>query len=314
MTKRAPTFVEINAFLTLAEHLSFSKAAARLGVSTSTLSGTMRTLEDRLGVRLVNRSTRSVVLTAAGERLATSVKPVVGRYVSALGAIGAIREQAAGNLRIHSRPTATTLLLSRVLGRFSVAFPDIAVEVVSDASRVDIVAEHFDAGINFREYIDQDMVAVRLTDEIRTVVAASPAYFALHGTPRTPQDLSAHNCIRMRRTDGAISPWRFVRNGQVTEQTVHGSIVVNDGDLQIRAAVDGAGLIWVTVPMVSAYVEAGQLVPVLQEWTEHSDGMFLYYPGRRHVPAPLQAFVNFARADYASERDKATPLGPAATE
>ena len=295
---RTPSFAEINAFIVLADLLNFSRAAAKLDISTSTLSGTIRTLEERLGIRLANRSTRSVALTEAGERLLASMRPVLNDYAAIVKSINAGRDEPAGHLRIVMWPSAANFAVATLVSRFMREFPEISLEISANPSRIDIVANHFDAGIDSKERLPRDMIAIRITDEIETAIVASPDYLARHPMPLAPQDLKSHNCLRYRLPDGSILPWSFQRDGQRIELAPSGFLTVNGGELMVQPAVDGICIAWLPVSYVAAQIADGRLVPILTDWTWKSDGFFLYFPGRRQISAPLQAFVGFLQKNY----------------
>jgi DNA-binding transcriptional LysR family regulator len=291
-----PELAEMNAFVAIAEHRSFAKAAVRLGVSPSTLSETLRKLEERLGVRLIERTTRSVAATEAGERLLTRLRPVLEDYDAALESIADFRDTPAGLLRITVAPPAADLVLAPVVARFCAQYPEIRLDISVDDALTDIVAGRFDAGIRAGERLERDMIALRVTDELRRVVVASPDYVKRRGSPKTPHDLPAHNCIRIRLSSGVMFPWHFARNGKSFEAAVDGALVVNDLRLALGAARDGLGLLQVLPDYVESFLAAGELETVLDEWMPPPlDAFFLYYPSRRQIRAPLQAFVDFLR-------------------
>jgi DNA-binding transcriptional LysR family regulator len=309
---RGTQFVELSAFVAVAEHRNFTKAAAHLGVSTSSLSQTIRAFEERLGVRLFNRTTRSVSLTEAGEHLLGHAQPVLDGVDKAIEAANSFRDKPIGTLRI-SVPRATFAVgLGPLLPRFLAKFPDIKLEVNIDDSHSDIVAGRFDAGIRIGERIAKDMIAVRLIDKFRVVAVASPTYLASHPPPVTPEDLLAHNCVRMRWDwDGSIQPWIFENAGRRLEVPVSGSLIVNDLYVLVNAVLDGIGIGYIGEPLISTPVAAGNLLPLLGEWCGHLSGVYLYYPSRRQVPAPLRAFIDFVRGQLhvrsaASVEDRST--------
>jgi DNA-binding transcriptional LysR family regulator len=296
MTRHAD-FRQLSAFSAVAERRSFAKAALELGVSRSALSETIRALEERLGVRLLNRTTRSVALTEAGERLLAHVRPLLDDFAAALDSVGAFRDKPAGTLRLTVAPPAARWFLPGLLARFLAQHPGIQVEVSVDSALVDIVAERFDAGIRPGERVQRDMIAMRLTGEIRVVLAAAPSYLARRPAPATPRDLEAHDGIRIRLPGGHFIPWWFERKGTRLEVDVQGSLIVNDADLAQRAALEGAGLLQFASEELAPHFAAKRLVPLLEDWAPRISGFFLYHPSRRHVPPPLQAFLDFLRAD-----------------
>ena len=293
---RNPGLEEMNAFAAIAERRSFAKAAVALGMSPSSLSQTIRELEERLGVRLLNRTTRSVAPTEAGERLLERLRPLLADFAAAIDAVRAFRDKPAGLIRLTVPPPAASFVLAPVLQRFFAAYPDIRLDISVDNAMVDIVADRYDAGIRVSDNIDRDMIAVRISDPIRRVVVAAPGYLAQHGTPQTPHDLAQHKAILFRLPGGGAFPWRFLEDGKTIEATPEGSLMVNVPDMAVRAAVDGVGLLYASWHYVKDAIADGRLVLLLESWhPAEANGFFLYYPSRRHVPAPLQALINFLR-------------------
>ena len=292
---RRPELGEMNAFLTVAERRSFAKAAVQLGISRSRLSETIRALEDKLSVRLLSRTTRSVAPTAVGERLLARLRPVLDDFDSALDSINAFRDKPAGRLRLTVLPPAANLMLAPLLSRFLAQYPAIDLEISVDAALTDIVAGRFDAGIRPGERVERDMIAVRIGEEMRGVLVAAPDYLARHPRPTTPRDLETHSCIRFRFPSGMIAPWHFEKKGKQVEVAVEGRLTVNDEELAIRAAVDGVGVLYTAVGYAAPEIKAGRLVPLLEDWRPRSAAIFLYYPSRRQIPLPLQAFIEFLR-------------------
>jgi DNA-binding transcriptional LysR family regulator len=303
---RKPELGELNAFVTVAERRSFAKAAVQLGISRSRLSETIRGLEDRVGVRLLNRTTRSVAPTVAGERLLARLRPLLSDFDSVLDSINAFRDKPAGLLRLTVPPPAASLLLAPLLSRFLSQYPAIDLEIAVDAALTDIVAGRFDAGIRPGERVERDMIAVRIGEEIRGVVVAAPDYLRRHPQPTTPRDLQTHNCIRFRFPSGVIVPWQFEKRGQKVEVAVEGRLTVNDPELAVRAAVDGTGVLYTALGYAATEIKAGQLVPLLADWRIGSAAFFLYYPSRRQVPLPLQVFIEFLRKNLRANPGKKT--------
>jgi DNA-binding transcriptional LysR family regulator len=303
---RGTQFAELSAFVAVAEQKSFTKAAQQLGISTATLSQSIRSLEDRLRVRLLNRTTRSVNLTAVGERLLGRLRPVLDDYEKALESVNDFRDRPCGLLRLTVVPPAADFLLPSILPRFLAEYPDIKVEVLAEPALQDIVAERFDAGIRLGQRLERDMVAVRISGDIGLAVIASPAYLQKHGTPRQPQDLREHNCIRMRYGSGAIMPWQFERKGKRLEVAVDGSVLINEPRLGTNLAVDGQGIFYTGMVYAQPFIAERKLVSLLQDWLPPPDAFYLYYPSRRQNPAALQALVEFlkvnARAETRSDR------------
>jgi len=290
-------FAEMNAFVATAEHASFARAAIHLGNSRSALSETIRGLEGKLGVRLLNRTTRSVALTEVGERLLAELRPVLDSFEAALESVNVYRDKPAGHLRLTvPRPAAKTVI-EPVLSKFLLAYPAITMEIVTDSALTDIVRDRFDAGIRPGHVVERDMIALRVGEDARPTIVASPGYLHRHAPPKLPSDLSSHNCIRRRFASGAISHWYFEKKGKSLEVAVKGSLIVSEGDLALRAALDGVGIARLPITAVSASIGKRQLVSLLQDWAPRSVGFYLYYSSRRQVPAPLRAFIDFLKAE-----------------
>jgi DNA-binding transcriptional LysR family regulator len=292
---RGPELAEMNAFVAVAERCSFARAAVQLGISRSRLSETIRELEGRLGVRLLNRTTRSVAPTAAGERLLAQIRPLLDDFDAVLDSINAFRDKPAGLLRLTVPAPVASFMLAPLLSRFLAQYPAIDLEISVDAALTDIVAGRFDAGMRAGDRIERDMIAMRIGEEIRSVVVAAPDYLVRHKRPTTPQDLGAHNCIRLRFPSGVILPWQFEKKGRQVEVAVEGRLTVNDAELAIKAALDGVGVLYTALGYAAPEIKAGRLVPLLEDWWTRSTAIFLYYPSRRQVPVPLQAFMHFLR-------------------
>jgi len=292
---RGTRFAELSAFVAVAEHRNFTKAATLLGVSPSTLSETVRSFEERLGVRLLNRTTRSVALTEAGERLLIDAQPLLNGIDKAIEAANSFRDKPIGALRLSMSRAAAVAMVGPLLPQFLAKFPEIKLEVNVDDTHSDIVGGRFDAGIRIGERIAKDMIAVRLLDKIRWMAVASPAYLARHPAPATLEDLHAHNCVRLRWDwDGSIQPWVFENAGRRLEVPVSGSLILNDIYLVLNAVLDGIGIGYISELLISKRVADGQLVPLLGDWYGYR-AVYLYYPSRRHVPGPLRAFIDFMR-------------------
>jgi DNA-binding transcriptional LysR family regulator len=292
---RGTRFAELSAFVAVAEHRNFTKAATLLGVSLSTLSETVRSFEERLGVRLLNRTTRSVALTEAGERLLIDAQPLLNGIDKAIEAVNSFRDKPIGALRLSMSRAAAVAMVGPLLPQFLAKFPEIKLEVNVDDTHSDIVGGRFDAGIRIGERIAKDMIAVRLLDKIRWMAVASPAYLARHPAPATLEDLHAHNCVRLRWDwDGSIQPWVFENAGRRLEVPVSGSLILNDIYLVLNAVLDGIGIGYISELLISKRVADGQLVPLLGDWYGYR-AVYLYYPSRRHVPGPLRAFIDFMR-------------------
>ena len=278
---------DLAAFLAVAQERSFTKAAAKLGVSQSALSQTVRNLEARLGLRLLTRTTRSVSPTEAGERLLRTLAPRLEEIDTELSALTELREKPAGTIRITADEHAANMVLWPKLQRFLPNYPDIKVEIIVDFGLTDIAAERYDAGVRNVELIAKDMIAVPIGPEMRMAVVGSPEYFADRKRPRIPQDLPAHRCINLRLpTHGGLYAWEFEKNGRELRVRVDGQLVFNSISLMMKAAVGGLGLAYVPEVEVNDYMEEGRLVRVLEDWCEPFSGYHLYYPSRRqHAPA-----------------------------
>ncbi len=284
-------FAEMNAFVAVAERSSFAKAARQLGVSRSALSETIRALEEKLGVRLLNRTTRSVAATEVGERLLAELRPALESFEAAVESINVFRDKPVGHLRLTVPRPAAKQVIEPILAQFLTAHPAITLEVVTDSAFTDIVRDRFDAGIRPGHRVEQDMIAVRIGEDARPTVVASPGYLAGHPRPKVPGDLREHNCFRQRFASGVIHQWDFEKRGKSLEVTITGSLI-SESDLAIRAALDGVGIARVPAIYVASHIANKRLVPLLEDWTPRSVDFFLYYPSRRQVPSALQAFIN----------------------
>lgn len=286
---------DLAAFVQVAELRSFRRAAQALGVSPSALSHTLRNIETKLGVRLLHRTTRSVAPTEAGERLLERLRPALNDIDGALAELKGFRDRPAGRLRINTSRSAARFLIAPRLGAFARAFPEVRVEIVTDDALADIVAAGCDAGVRLDEALQPDMVAVRLGGPQRMVVVGSPDYLERAGIPQEPADLARHGCFRMRLPSGALFPWELERDGQVVRVDVSGPLIVDDIHVQLRAALDGAGLAHVFEAHVADDIAAGRLRTVLDDWCPPFPGFFLYYPSRRQVSPALRAFIDHMR-------------------
>jgi len=287
-----PSLADLQAFATVARLRSFRRAAGELHVSPSALSHTLRSLETRLGVRLLNRTTRSVSPTEAGQRLLARLAPTLQDLDDALDEINSFRDSPVGTLRLNVPRAAAEYVLAPLASRFLHEYPGMRLEIVIDDSLIDIVAGGFDAGVRFGERLAQDMIAVPFGPAQRFVVVASPAYLAAHGKPAAPQQLSAHRCIRIRFPNGSIYRWEFSRGDEKIEVEVDGPLDVGEMPLMVRAAEDGIGLAYVYEQSAASALAAGRLVTVLDDWRPPEPGFFLYYPSRRLVPTGLRAFID----------------------
>jgi len=269
-------------FALVARERSFTRAAAQLGMSQPALSRSMRQLEERLGVRLLARTTRSVSPTEAGEQLLRVIAPRFEEIDSELAQLNAYRDKPAGRLRITAGEHAALTVMQPVLGRLLPAHPDLNIEVIVDYGLTDIVAEGFDAGIRMGEQVAKDMIAVRVGPDMRMAVVGSPGYFQRHPKPKSPHDLTRHNCITIRLpTHGGIFAWEFEKKGQELKVRVEGQLVFNNIALRLGAALEGLGLAYMPEDLVRTHVQAGALVHVLQDWCPSFPGYHLYYPSRR---------------------------------
>ena len=302
---------ELTAFVAVAEHLSFTKAAHQLDIALPTMSQTIRSLEDRLGVRLFNRTTRSVAITEAGERLLAEIQPIIAGLDHALESVNLFRDTPIGTLRLAvSRPSAMRRL-APLIQPFLAEYPSIRLEISVDDSSGDIVSGRFDAGIRVGRMVERDMTALRLGDDFRLLPVAAPAYLEKHPAPLMPRDLLSHNCLRYRAPwDGAIMPWTFGRGRQQREISVDGSLTVNDIDLLVSAALEGVGIAYLPEAVAAPYLAAGRLVALLEDWCSGVlPGVFLYYPSRRQMPVPLKVFIEFIKKRR--KREVARPAAPA---
>lgn len=286
---------DLTAFIAIAEHGSFRSAARVLEVTPSALSHTMRGMEARLGVRLFNRTTRSVALTEAGQMLLRRVRSPMAELEEAIDALMSARDRPSGSLRISTAEFGASLLIRQVLPKFLASYPDIHIEFVVDGRMVDIVAEGFDAGVRLLEAVPQDMVAARFGPDLRMVAVASPEYLARRGVPKAPHDLLKHQCIRFRFDSGTIYRWDFQRRGKTANVDVQGQLTVGNAHLMIDAALAGIGIAWVMEEHVTGHLNAGRLIQVLSEWSPVFDGLCLYYPANRHPPAALRLFAQAVR-------------------
>jgi DNA-binding transcriptional LysR family regulator len=280
---------DLLAFLAVARERSFTRAAAKLGVSPSALSHTIRGLEERLGLRLLTRTTRSVAPTEAGERLVRTVGPRLEEIDAELAALSELREKPAGTIRITASEYAAEAILWPALAKLLPGYPDIKVEIVVDYRLTDIVAERYDAGIRLGEQVAKDMVAVRIGPDMRMAVVGAPAYFAKRPQPRTPQDLTEHDCINLRLpTYGGLYAWQFEKRGREMKVRVEGQLVFNNFALRLNAALAGFGLAYLPEDQVRTHLAGGRLIRVLADWCPPFSGCHLYYPSRRQ---PTPAFV-----------------------
>jgi DNA-binding transcriptional LysR family regulator len=286
----------LSAFLAVAEERSFTRAAKRLGVSPSALSHAIRGLEERIGVRLLARTTRSVAPTDAGEQLLARLHPALDDVRGALDQISALRDRPAGRVRLLVARIAAATVLAPKLGQFARDYPDVVLEITTTGdTHTDLVAGRFDAGIHYGEFIEQDMIAVRVSLDHRPAIVGSPGYFASHRKPESPHDLMSHRCINFRHGSDRVYRWELDNGDQSLRVAVKGPLIVDDVELVIRAAIDGVGLAFATEERVAPHLASGALVRVLEDWCPPFPGYFLYYPSRRHQPAALSALIQALR-------------------
>lgn len=309
---RGTQFAQLSAFVAVAEHRSFTKAATHLRISTPSLSQAIRRLEEQFGVRLLNRTTRSVALTDAGEQLLGHLGPVLAGVENAIDAVNAFREKPAGTLRLTVHPVAAASMLAPLVGRFSAEYPEISLDISVDVEQKDIVSERFDAGIQCGDEIAQDMIALPIGGELPLSVVASPGYLARNPLPSVPDDLREHNCIGYRRTTDVGQRWRFERLGERTEVPVQGSLTINDPHLALRAGLDGVGIVLLPSAWIAPLVAEGTLVCLLPDWSARWTDFFLYYSSRRHIPVKLRTFADFLRRESKRAGQSQPILVPAA--
>jgi len=280
-------------FAVVAEERNFTKAAVRLGVSRSAVSHAIHALEERLGLRLVARTTRAVSLTEAGQRLLTGLAPALESIDAAVLDVGELRDRPAGRIRLIAPPIVLSTLLSPKLGAFTRTYPDIVLDITSeDDTRGDLVARRYDAGVHLGEFLQRDMTAVRVTREQRAAVVAAPTYFDAHPKPKRPSDLTSHRCVLYRMgPEGPIYRWEFEKRGKPVSVSVSGPVIVSDAQFMIRAALDGVGLAYILEDYVAEHIARGELVRVLEDWCPPFAGYFLYYLSRRHQSPALRALV-----------------------
>jgi DNA-binding transcriptional LysR family regulator len=289
-------FSELAAFIAVAEAGSFTRAAAKLGLSQSALSYSVRMLEQKLGVRLISRTTRSLSLTDAGERMLHSLRPAFEHIESEIAAVTALRDKPSGTIRITTFRYAATSVLWPVITKFLAGYPDIEMEIILDEGLTDIVAGRFDAGIRIGEQIQKDMVAVRIGPELRMAVVGSPSYFENRKVPLTPRDLGEHRGVSYRQTTGGgLYAWEFERGGEELQVRMNGPLIINDGQMLEAAALDGLALAYTFESQVSQYIADGRLIRVLDDWCQPFPGCHLYYPSRRQHTAAFALLVEALR-------------------
>lgn len=291
-----PSLNDLTAFVTVATRRSFRRAADELGTAPSTLSHAMRALEERMGVRLLNRTTRSVSPTEAGFELLDRLRPALATLDEALDSVAAFRGNVAGTVRINAPRLGATILLRDIVPAMSERFPDVVVDLVVEGKLIDIVAGGFDAGVRLVDSIPKDMIAVPLAGAVSFVCVASPAYLERFGEPRTPDELTRHRCIGHRVPNGKLYRWEFERAGQALTVEASGSLILDDEELMVDAAIKGLGIAYVASPAAETALAEGRLRQVLAAWTPSSERVAIYYPGHRAIPPALRAFLDVVKA------------------
>lgn len=292
-------FADLDAFTAVARARGFRAAAGLRNVSASSLSEAVRRLETRLGVRLLNRTTRSVTPTEAGQKLLERLSPALADVALALDEVNAFRDSPTGTLRLNVPVVVAKVMMPRLIPKFLAQNPGVAVEIVAEDNFIDVLAAGYDAGVRYDERLEKDMIAVPLSGPQRFVVVGSPAYFAAHGRPTHPREVLDHACIRHRFASGVSYPWEFEKDGEVIRLDPPGRLTTTDADLKQAACEAGVGLLATFEDFVAEAIAAGRLETVLEDWLPAFTGPYLYYPSRRHMPAPLRAFVDFVKAERA---------------
>jgi DNA-binding transcriptional LysR family regulator len=286
----------VEAFLSVAQHRSFRKAAAELGVTPSAISQAVRALEARVGAALFMRTTRSVGLTEAGQRFLSRAKPAFEELIAASEVARDLGQRPAGLLRLAVPRAVVPILLEPLVASFCQAYPEVEVEIAASPQFVDLAAEGFDAGIRLGQFITADMIAVRLSPPFRFIIVGSPAYLARSGRPERLDDLRQHACLRMRRSNGALAPWSLNDSGRAVEIAVAGPLIANDFPTILGAAIEGVGLAQMPEPITAGPMRAGKLVQVLEPFAPMTPGVFLYYPGHRQIMPKLRAFIDHVKS------------------
>jgi DNA-binding transcriptional LysR family regulator len=295
---RGSEYADLRAFITIVELGTFARAAAQLRISPSTLSQRIRELEERFGVQLLNRTTRSVSLTDAGTRLIERIRPAMAEMEAAVEDLGSLSDTPRGTVRLHAPRLAATTFIEPALGRFHQAYPEITLDLAVDDTITNIVEAGFDVGIRLGELLENDMIAVRLGPDLRQIAVASPEYIARHGCPETPADLLQHRCINWRQPGSSgIYNWDFQRNGQWFVVAVNGPLVVSDRAFAVSAALQGVGIAYWAEHRVRPFIEEGRLVPLLEDYSPSFPGWHLYYPRQRHIPLAVRMLVDFLRRE-----------------
>ncbi|UQY33500.1 LysR family transcriptional regulator [Pseudomonas fulva] len=291
---------DLLAFVTVVNAGGFREGARLSGKSASSLSDAVRRVEAGLGVRLLNRTTRSILPTEAGQLLINRIVPALGEVTAALDVVNEFRDRPTGTLKLNVPLSAARLVLPRLITPFLKAYPDIRVEVIAEESFVDVLAAGCDAGIRYDDRLEQDMIAVPIGPRLqRCATAASPAYLDAHGRPGHPRDLLQHACLRGKFASGAMPLWEYQRDGETISVDPDGPLIVRIGgavDLAVQAAIDGLGMVYLFEDWLRPHLQSGALEPVLEPWWQSFSGPYLYYPGRRYLPSPLRAFIDFVKA------------------
>lgn len=298
---RGTEFAELTAFAAIVEHGSFAKAAIFLGCTTSTLSQTMKSLECRVGARLLNRTTRRLSLTDAGARLLAEVKPALDQLRAATDALRAQRNKPSGTLRLSASSIPAQMVLEPIIGAFLRAYPDIVLDIVVDTTPLDLAEGRFDAALRHGWTLGPDMVAIPVTAKSRSIALASPGYLKKHPSPQKPQDLRQHSCICMRFGDTQQFRWSFEKNGEAMDIAVKGSLILNNAGLIVAAIRQGVGIGYLFEDYVRPWIEKKQMVPVLQDWSPRKSRYYLYYASRQMQSPALKAFVDFLKASRARD-------------
>src|SRR5918996_5846001 len=285
----------LSAFLAVADERSFTKAAKRLNISTSGLSHAIRRLEEQIGVRLLTRTTRSVSPTDAGEQLLAQLRPALSDIRGVLTTLSGLQSTPVGRVRLLCPRLAAKTVVGPKLGQFAREYPGVELEITTDDSRLDLVSAGYDAGIQFGEYIARDMIAVRVSPDIRHAIVGAPSYFTSHTKPESPRDLLNHRCINFRHRGESVYRWELEKGDESVAIAVNGPLILDDEDLVVQAVIDGAGLALVTQDRAAPYLAQGELVRVMEDWSPPFPGFFLYYPHRKQQPAALTAVIETFR-------------------
>jgi len=303
-TVQGSEYAQLRAFVAVAEVTSFSRAAEQLGITPSSLSQTIRLLEERLSLRLLNRTTRSVSVTPAGEALLHRLRPAMDEIGAALANASRFRDAAAGTVRVHAARVAAAAHIAPILGDFTRAYPDILLDITVDDAVVDIVAGGWDVALRPGEVVEKDMIAVQLGGEHRQIAVATPEFVAAHGAPATPEDLQRFNCIRWRWSGRPLPyNWEFCRDGSWFEVVVRGTPIVSERPMMIGACLDGVGIAFATDLEVGGLVREGRLIPMLEDYCAPYPGYFLCYPKQRQMAPALRAFIDFLRASVSKRAE-----------